>query len=238
MATASKWIHDNLVFYDSANGHRWLDAIGPDVVKLLLEFVYLPVDDTTGDPLGFTNTIVEAGAGDTVTILSDQVGGELNITTAGNEDDGISMQVKGEAFKLDGAYPLYFGIRFRCNSATQVDLLAGLCITDTTLTAGMTDGVYFRKADGSTSMYFVEELNSAETAGAVLTFAANTWYILEFVFDGTYVDSYVNGTLQTRLAVTTLPNDEELTPSFEVLNGEAAVTITRIDWIRCIQIRA
>jgi hypothetical protein len=49
----------------------------------------------------------------------------------------------------------------------------------------------------------------------------------------------VNGVQVARLAQTTLPDDEELTPSIAFLNGAAvaAKTVT-VDWIRAIQINA
>src|SRR6185369_13767992 len=108
-------------------------------------------------------------------------------TTDANEDDGIEMQLAGEAFELTtGQAATYFGIRFKADEATQIDILAGLCITDTTLLGGMTDGVYFEKLDGGTGTSFTVEKNSTETqADALATFAADTWTIWEFYWNGT-----------------------------------------------------
>ena len=66
----SKRIYGNLVFYDTTE-QRWLDAIGPDVTKFILNPAYMPDDDTTGDLDGFTSTVVEAGAGDSTAVLAD-----------------------------------------------------------------------------------------------------------------------------------------------------------------------
>jgi len=229
----SKWVNGNLVFYD---GHRWLNAIGSNVCKFIEDFVGTPFA-AADTPAAWTVTLVEAGAGETTVALTDGAGGFLLITTDANEDDGANLQVTKEAFKLASGKPCYFGIKFKISEATQSDFLVGLCITDTTLLGGMTDGVYFRKVDGSTDVKFVLEKNSTETeSSSLLTAAADTDITLEFFFDGTNVDAYVNGTLQTRLAQTNLPDDEELTPSIHFLTGAAAAITMTVDWVRCIQI--
>lgn len=235
-ALHSQYMRGNLVYYDTYL-HRWIDAIGADVTKFILNPAYMPVDDTTGDLTGFTHTAVEAGAGNSTAVLSDNT---LLITTAANENDGVSLQLKGEAFDLASNNLTYFGIKFQVGDATQTDVLVGLCITDTTLTAGMSDGVYFECLDGSTDINFVLEKDSTETtsAAAVGTLADATDVTLEFLFDGTYVDAWVDGVLQTRLATTNLPDDEQLTVSVEYLSGEAAAQTMTIKWLRAIQINA
>ena len=148
------------------------------------------------------------------------------------------MQVTKEAFKLASGKPCYFGAKFMISDATESDFIVGLCITDTTLLGGLTDGVYFRKVDGATDVKFVIEKDSAETeSAALLTAVKDTYMTLEFFFDGTNIDAYVNGVLQTRLAMTNLPDDEEITPSI-LLTGAAAAKTMTVDWIRAIQINA
>jgi hypothetical protein len=230
-ALESTWIRNQLVYLDSQYTQRWQDAYGPNVTKYVQEMVEWHPDT-------HTLTSVEVGAGSSVIAITGAKGGVAVITNAANEDDGLSIQLKGESFRLNGGHPLYFGTRLKISDATQSDLLVGLCITDTTLLGGMTDGVYFRKVDGATALNFVLEKNSTETTAAVHTMANDTYVTLEFYFDGTYVDTYVNNVLQTRIATTNLPDDEELTPSIEFLNGEAAVKTCSIDWIRCFQLTA
>lgn len=238
MSLHTQYINGALVYYDPTR-QRWVDAIGVNVIKYIQDFVSLPVDDTTGDPTEFTITVVEVGAGDSTAALDTSAGGKLIITTAANEDDGLNMQLKGEAFKLESAKPCYFGIKLQVSDATQSDLLVGLCITDTTLLGGMTDGVYFECLDGSTDINFVLEKNSTETtsASAVGTLANATDVTLEFLWDGTYVNCYVDGVEQTRLAITNLPDDEVLTPSIHFLAGEAAAKTCSVEWLRVIQLR-
>jgi hypothetical protein len=237
MGMNSKWVNGNLVYVDSANKQRWLDAIGPNVCKFLEDFVATPFA-SADTPAAWTVTLVEAGGGESTVALTDGAGGLLLITTDANENDGVNMQVTKEAFKLASDKPCYFGVRFKISGATESDFIVGLCITDTTLLGGMTDGVYFRKVDGSTAVNFVLEKNSTETTGQVHTAVADTFVTLEFYFDGTNIDAYVDGVVQTRLAMTNLPDDEELTPSIHFLTGAAAAITMTVDWIKVIQIKS
>ena len=242
----SKWINGALVFYQSNYGQRWLDVIGPSVVKVKEEFQQgdwaVAAGDATGiNREGWLLTFVEVGAGGQLaSLVGGADGGELLITTAGNEDDGINMQVVGECFNpsLTTDYPFYFGIRFKVSEATQSDFVAGLCITDTSLTTAVTDGVYFRKADASTAVSAVIEKDNGETTVAAWTCAAGTYVTAEILFNGANVDFYVDGVALARQVMTNFPDDEYLTPSFEFLNGSANSRTINIDWIRAFQIQA
>lgn len=230
MSMHSKWLRGNLVFYEN---QRWFDAVGPTVVKRESVGANIGTDNLNG----WTTTLVETGSGEsTVTALATTPGGFL-ITTDNLTDDGVNTQSKGEMFKLDGAYPLYFGIKFQVSEATQSDFYIGLAVTTTDALAGVTDGVAFRKADGSTDVYLVVEKNSSETTAVVDTCAATTDVTLEFTWNGTYIDAYVDGVLQTRLAMTNLPNDEDLSPVIQFLTGADAAITMSVYWIRCIQCR-
>lgn len=227
----SRQVRGNIVLWDTYQ-YRWLDAFGPEVCKFIEEFVNLPVDDTTGLPQEFTCTLVNAS---TVALSTGSAGGTCTITTAGAENDGVNMQLKGEAFKLASGKPCYFGIKFSISEATQSDFIVGLCITDTTLLGGMTDGVYFRKVDESTTCSFVLEKDSTETSTTALTMDTSV-HTLEFFFDGTYVDFYVDGVKGTRPVITNLCDNEELTPSIHFLTGSGNARTMTVYWMRCIQI--
>jgi hypothetical protein len=230
----SKWINGNLAFWDT-HEKRILKAIGPTVNAWELNTKHVDTDGTTTLD-GYTVTLVETGAGNTHTItVGASVPGNLTITTDNADNDGYNIQLYGEPFKLTGATPCYFGIKLKVGDATQTDFLVGLCITDTDLLGAMTDGVYFRKVDASTTCNFVLEKNSTETATAAATIADDTFVTLEWYYDGTYVDFFVDGVAGTRPAVTNLVGDEELTPSIHFLTGEADTNILTIEWARAIQ---
>lgn len=236
MSLNARHIGSNLVYFQ---GHRKriVDAIGPDVIKYDADFVQSPLIAADA-PLGWTVTLVEAGAGESTITKPDGIGGALLLTTDANEDDGIEMQLAGESFELTTDQRLtYFGISFQADEATQIDWLAGLCITDSSLLGGMTDGVYFEKLDGGTGVSFTVEKNSTETqADALATFAANTDIIVEFYWDGTSLEAFINGVSVASPVLTNLPDDEALTPSLQVLAGSANVRTLTVDWVRAIQV--
>lgn len=185
MTLHSRTIAGALAFWEN-HRQRIIDAIGNNVVKFVEDFT-----DTVAaaDALpGWTTTLVEAGAGESTIARTDGSGGLLLLTTDANEDDGINLQKTSENFRLAAGNQLYFGIRFKSGEATQSDILCGLCITDTTLLGGMTDGVYIEKLDGSTAISAVTEKNSTETqTDNLATFTADTFTIWEFYFDGSRV---------------------------------------------------
>jgi hypothetical protein len=98
MGVHARQIAGNLAFYNRTK-HRLVDAIGPDVVKYVDDFVVSPLAAADA-PLGWTVTLVEAGGGESTITKVDGIGGELLLTTDANENDGINMQLAGESFEL------------------------------------------------------------------------------------------------------------------------------------------
>lgn len=231
----SRYVAGNLVHYDT-HRKRVVSVLGSDAFGISEDFTDKGV--ASADTLiGWTTTLVEAGAGETTVAYADGSGGTLLISADAADNDGANIQRLGEAFSLTTSQSLtYFGIRFKASEATQSDLLVGLCITDTDLLGGMTDGVYFRKVDASAAVEFVTEKNSTETATAsVLTLAADTFVVLEFYFDGTAVEAFINGASVAR-HTTNICDDELLTPSMQFLAGTTGGMTWTVDWIRAFQI--
>ena len=247
----TKNVRNALVYYDAAaatvsGGNRWYDAIGPKVTKYLLDGGSLAADDSTTDPTEFVNTVVEAGAGTSTCVLDDVAGGGLVITTAASTDDGWSMQLghanAGEWVDLSTTYAYtYFGVHFALNDATQTDVFLGCAVTDTTLLGGVTDGIYFRKVDASTSLEFVIEKDSAESSTVVDTLADDTYVYAEFLHDASagYVYAYIDGSLVASVADSSaeFPDDELLRLSVEFLTGEDVANTCKIKELRLIHIR-
>jgi hypothetical protein len=242
MSTLTKTVNNATVFYDSAYTDRWYDAIGPDVVKYLQEFVTWPDDDTTHDPTEFVVTMVEVG-GASSAVITDAAGGAALFTAAGNDNDGVKLQLGGgsggECVKLDGSYPLYMGIKFQMADVDQSDLLYGVCITDTSCLDGVTDGLYFRTVDEDAELFIVAERNSFESLFEVATLEDATDVTAEFLFDGSHVYVYIDGTRQASFASTipNFPDDEELRLTFEFLSGEAVANTATVKWMRMIHLR-
>lgn len=245
MTVETATYHDHLVMRDDDKTWRWYDAFGPNVVKYLQDFVHWPVDDTTHDPVGWTNTIVENSGASTVD-LTDLAGGALLITTGAQENDGYKMQLGhesggvGENVKLEGRYPLYFGVEFAQGDVDQTDCLFGVCITDTACIDGVSDGMYFRSIDESAVLYFVTEKDSVESTASVATMTDNTYVTAEFFFDGATVTAYVDGEEQssTAYSAATFPNNEDMRLTMEVLTGEGVANTCTIKWVRMIHLRS
>ena len=235
-------VNNALVYRDNIYTHRWLDAFGENVVKYIQDFATLSMDDTTTDPTEWVVTVVEVGAGTSNAILTDQAGGALKITTAGNEDDGWSMQLgqaAGESVKLDGRYPLYVGCKFKINDVDQTDVLFGVAVTDTALLGGVTDGLYFRSVDASAVLNFVAEKDSVESSTAAATLADDTYIVAEYLYYLDTVTAYINGVSIGSITTTStsFPNDEEMRLSFEFLTGEAVANTCTVEWLKMIHIR-
>jgi hypothetical protein len=175
-------------------------------------------------------TVTETDAGATQA-LTDGDGGLLLITNTAADNDLVALQKKGESFRFASGKELFFEARFKVSDATQSDLAIGLQITDTS-PLDVSDGVFFLKADGSTSVSFLVEKNGTATTTSVATLVSDTFITLGFNYDGGSVLQYcVNGVVTGTSAVTNLPDDEDLTVSFAIQNGEAVAKTMTVDYI-------
>jgi len=231
--TKSKWINGNLVFYDTYP-FRIVEAFGSNIIKLNEHFSSTPADDTTNIPTAWVATAVGTSP---ITFPAGSDYGELLLTSGASENDGVQIQLRGESFKIVSGTPLYFGCRFKINDETQSDFLVGLAITDTTAIAALSDGIYFRKVDGTTAVTFELEKDSTETSSAAYT-CDTSYHIVEFYYDGSHINWYVDGTAMTRPAETNLCDDEYLTPTIAVLTGEGNACALTVDWIRAFELYA
>lgn len=236
MPLSARHIAGSNILYYTGNRMRIVEAIGPDVIRFVEDFTHVAV---ASDAIaGWTTTLVEAGAGETTVTRPDTSGGAILITTDAADNDGANLQVTtGESFGFAaGQYLTYFGCRLKASEATQSDFLVGLCITDTDLLGGMTDGVYFEKLDGGTGISFTTEKDSTETqTDSLATFAANTYVTLEFAFDGTSVFAFIDGTL-VATHTANICNDELLAPSIQFLAGTTGGMTCTVDWVKVFQV--
>lgn len=234
-----RWNHRlGALVYWQGHRRRIIEAIGHNVIKFLTDFARLPVDDTTGDPTEWTTTVVELGAGTTTFAQGDASGGQLLITTAANDNDGGNYQLNGESFKFKTTNIIYFGaFGIKISDAAQSDFFVGLAITDTDILGGVTDRVGFQCLDGESDIKAMLEKDSTETLTASLgTLADATAVDLEFYWDGSKVEFFVNGVSKGKPAVTNLPDDEELRATIQFLNGAAGAETMSMDALRVVQI--
>lgn len=231
----SRYEGGNLVFYDT-HRMRLIDAVGADVVKYLDDFTDRGAA-SADTLLGWTTTLTEAGAGESTVAYTDLSGGAVLITTDANENDGVTIQRLGRAFGLSSSQrATYFGIRLKASEATQSDFWVGMGVVDTDPLGAITDGVYFEKLDGGTGVSFVTEKESTETqTDSLATFAADTFVVLEWYFDGTTVYAFIDGT-QVAAHTANIPDNELLTPTIQFLAGSTTAKTMTIDWVRAVQI--
>ena len=175
-------------------------------------------------------TVTETDASATQA-LTDGDGGLLLITNTAADNDLVALQKKGESFRFASGKKLFFEARLKVNDATQSDLVVGLQITDAT-PLDVTDGVFFIKDDGSTSVVLRVEKNNTATSTTVGTMANDTFIRLGFYYDGdSQIQYFVNGTLGGASVTTNLVDDEDLTVSFALQNGEAVAKTMTVDYI-------
>lgn len=186
----------------------------------------------------WTITTTEAGAGNATEALADEDGGVLLITNDDADNDADFFQLGAEGFKFVSGKKLFFKARFKVSDATQSDFVMGLQITDTS-PLDVTDGVFFQKDDGDTDLDFhVEKDGTATSATGVHTMVDATYVVVAFYYNGDdEVQYFVDGAKIGTLATTNLPDDEELTISFGLQNGEAAAKTMSIDYIFCAKER-
>jgi hypothetical protein len=177
-------------------------------------------------------TTTELGAGSATEAVGDVDGGALVLTNAAGDNDLDFLQLAGESFLFESGKRLIFKARFKVSDATQSDFIMGLQITDTT-PLDVTDGVFFQKDDGDTNLDFhVEKDNTATSASAVATVADDTFIEVGFDYDGKdKIEYYIDGVKTGTSVTTNLPDDEILTVSFGIQNGEVAAKSMTIDYI-------
>lgn len=172
------------------------------------------------------------GTGTSSEAVQNEDGGVFKTTNATADNDSSFLQWGKETFKLESGKKLWFKSRVKVSDATQSDFVIGLQITDTS-PLDVSDGVFFLKDDGDANLDFHVEKNGTQTSSTALhTVVNDTWMILGFYYNG--VDSvavFVDDVMVDRLAVTNLPDDEELTISFGIQNGEAAAKSMSVDYI-------
>lgn len=175
-------------------------------------------------------TVTEVGLA--TQALADGDGGLLLITNAAADNDSSFQQKVGESFTFETGKKAWFEARFQVSDATQSDVVMGLQITDTT-PLDVTDGIFFLKSDGAATVDFlVEKDNTATTTSSVATLVDATDIRLGFYWDG--VDKiviYVDGVAVDSSVTTNLPDDEALTVSFGIQNGEAVAKTMTVDYI-------
>jgi hypothetical protein len=174
--------------------------------------------------------VTETDAGATQAIAADVLGGALLITNTATDDDIVQLQSAEQAWKLGAGKKLWFETKLKVSDATQSDVFVGLATTDTSIIAGTTDSVGFRKADGAAALVSITEDNTTETTNSAATMVADTFVTLGFYWDGvSKVRFYVNRAL-TATHTANIEQTNALALTFTLQNGEAAAKTMTIDY--------
>lgn len=175
-------------------------------------------------------TVTEVGTA--TQALADADGGRLLITNAAADDDSSFNQKVGESFLFSTGKKLWFDCLFQVSDSVQSDFVIGLQITDTSPLA-VTDGVYFIKTDGVTDISLVVIKDSTSTTVASVGQAADDTDIrLSYFYNGIdQIDIFVDGVIAGSAVTTNLPDDEVLTISFGIQNGEAVAKTMTVDYV-------
>lgn len=210
------------------------DLLMPDPTKVITYFNDFH-NYTSGD---WTLTETAAGATQATTNAS---GGVIALTHdgAGGATDVVQLQLTAETFKLASGKKFWLKTRFAATAATMANfgVLVGLAITDTSAVAGVTDGIYFRKATGASALEAVLEKDSTETAitiAAAPGLTTATYVELALYYNGRdMVEVWADGVkVGSTTTLTNLCDDEELTVTLASVNATgAAANVLSVDYI-------
>lgn len=209
----------------------WTAFPYPDPTKFHVDFLdfkeYVAAD--------WTLTETQAGA---TQAMTDGFGGLLRLTNSAADDDQISLQKIGEAYRFTPGKRTFFEARFLCSEAIQVDWYFGLIITDTSVVAGFTDGVFIKKDDGDNQIDFGSLKDSAGvTKTNFAPFVAATMTRVGFYYDGFNFWVAKDGVILSKVAGTTIPDDEDVRITMTLQNGDANARTMDVDGIWVAQER-
>jgi hypothetical protein len=186
----------------------------------------------------------------TVVMTDSAIGGKATLTTAATTDNAqCSMQVNGEAFKLDRKVE-FRAIGVQVDDASVAGMLVGLGITDTDpfgndTANAISDFIGFLW-DG-TDLFAVSVKNASVAAWPTATtgnkvdtglaLADATDVELAFVYEKGLAIFYVDGVEATRISdyattKTLIPDDQTLTPTVAVQELSSGARALLIDYVR------
>ena len=223
-----------LVFYDSQYRQRWIDAIGPNVIKFMEDFGADLASPTVG------SWVATPASGGVVSYTA--VGGAIRLW--GDESAGNMMQMqKLNGFVACTACPIYFGVRWKITgalAAASAQVILGLHDEDTSVCATPNTGIVFELATAATGLDMVcYSTGTGVTMTALTTVALDAWYTDEFYWDGSNaVNLYHNGSYIGAASAGSVAQTSAMAVTLAWYNV-AANTVGNglvVDWVRAIQL--
>lgn len=181
-------------------------------------------------------TVTETQAGATQAISAGAAGGVLLLTNDTGNTDVNQIQLASETFKYVAGKQMWMKARFALTATlANFGAVIGLAITDTTAAAAVSDGIYFRKASGASTLEFVVEKDSTETTtGTIATMTTGTFVTVAAYYNGkdsfeVWVDGVKSATITT---LTNVPDDEELAITIASVNATTgAANVLSVDYL-------
>lgn len=176
-------------------------------------------------------------------VLTAGNGGLLTVTNSAAAPDANYYQRPAANFLLTPGKRTFFKARFKVDDATLADVQFGLINTDGT-PLDATDGIWFRKAAGGTSIIGTvrkDATTGSSSTTSLGTLANDTFIEVAFHYDGkNEVEFFINnvrtGSVTDVLSTTFLP-DAALSTSFGILNGSAVAQALTVDYVLAAQER-
>ena len=167
--------------------------------------------------------------------MADQTGGAIALVTEANDDDVNQLQSAEEWFKLTAGKQAWFRARVKLSDVLQSDLFIGFATTDTSIIAGTTDSIGFRKTDGSAVLQSISEDATVETVNTAATMVADTYVDVGFHYDGSNLRFFI-GDNETAVHTTNIEVTNKLALTITLQNGEAAAKTLTVDYVwACVE---
>lgn len=184
--------------------------------------------------------VTETDAGSTQAIV-DGAGGQLAITNvSAGATDAAQIQWAGGAgagvltVYWDSAKDLIMTARVKASHATNTAWLVGAATVDTTVVASLpTNGLYFYKASGATSLIASTRkagTSSSVTLGNTVADTFDTMSLIYTASDGVWRAGF-NGVVKGSITTTTNSPTAGLCVSIGLLNASAVAHVLTVDYL-------
>lgn len=177
--------------------------------------------------------VIETGTGDASLVIQHENLGVLKLTNDNANDDSIAITSTKKLLLFMPGKEIFYKVRFKVNSAIETDWTLGFT-RHNGAPPGTSDGVIFNSVDGNANIDFSIIKNStATTASAISTLEDDTYLTLGFYFNGLNKIRYFKDDVSLGTSViTNLPDDEILSTTAYIKNGEAQGSSMSIDYIK------
>ena len=187
-------------------------------------------------------TVVDGGtdSGEILVTSDDEPGGVVTMTTNDADDDLLSLQMNGEAWKVAEFKDIWFVCRFKITDVSECDWFVGLATTDTAVVAGTTESIGFRCDDSTGDIdYIVEDASTETTADTGVNLSDGTFVKVGFhVQSNDVVEFMIDDVIKARVTdMSNLPEGDAVTLTMEIRNDGAAANTLEVDYIGCAQLR-